>query len=62
VALSRCRFGPATNMSLPYEHFSLAIRCFRSQLIARAQMDDSRWISISVSCLGRTLVSGFCLG
>jgi hypothetical protein len=22
VALSRCRFGPATNMSLPYEHFS----------------------------------------
>jgi hypothetical protein len=21
VALSRCRFGPATNMSLPYEHF-----------------------------------------
>jgi hypothetical protein len=23
VALSRCRFGPATNMSLPYEHFSI---------------------------------------
>jgi hypothetical protein len=25
VALSRCRFGPATNMSLPYEHFSLVV-------------------------------------
>jgi hypothetical protein len=24
VALSRCRFGPATNMSLPYEHFGLS--------------------------------------
>jgi hypothetical protein len=26
VALSRCRFGPATNMSLPYEHFSFWCR------------------------------------
>jgi hypothetical protein len=31
VALSRCRFGPATNMSLPYEHFSFSLSCLAVQ-------------------------------
>jgi hypothetical protein len=52
VALSRCRFGPATNMSLPYEHFSFGREVLELVVLSL------QWMRHRIVCRGAWLPVG----